>query len=339
MLHTATRKVPRKTAVETLLECGSHRLSLLLAVTLTGCAAWTGATGLAAFARGQRSSGSATTQDPKKPDLPPKTLTITPPSILILVGEPHVLHLSDDQGRPVHGATWTVSNASVAEIHEDSEVRITALRTGKIVVTAEWGNLKAQAKVTILNVPGALGGGSGTITHVSSSSGLEVTPSTVGMLVGEIRYLRLSDEKGLQIRSANWKVSDGTLAKITSGEDVTLLALAPGQLSVTGASNGREASARINIHSGTSLPQGTIRWSVEPAPGFSSTMIRQAFPSEGGPDIYAIETDACSRTLTRALTSDGREMWRTLIDPRELTAREQGKTSGPSLIDARELAA
>src|SRR5437016_3039916 len=249
MLHTATRSVPRKTAVETSFECGSHRLSLLLAVTLTGSAAWTGATGLAARARGQSSSASAKTQGPKKPDLPPVMLTITPPSILILVGEPQVLHLSDNQGRPVHGATWTVSDASVAYIHQDDEVRIIALRTGKIVVTAEWRNLKAQAKVRILSVPGALGEGSGTITYVSSSSGLEVTPGTVGMLVGEIRYLRLSDEKGLQIRSAEWKVSDGTLAKITSGEDVTLLALAPGQLSVTGASNGREASARINIYS------------------------------------------------------------------------------------------
>jgi len=50
-------------------------------------------------------------------------------------------------------------------------------------------------------------------------------------------------------------------------------------------------------------------WSVSPLPGCKSMKMTQAVPSATGPDIY--DEESCpDGTYVRALTADGRELWR-----------------------------
>lgn len=262
----------------------------------------------ASKAAAQNATGSKSRAATAESPPPPKSLAITPRAITVMVGEPQRLRLTDEHGRIIRDATWTVSDPALAEVHADGEVRVTGLAPGRLTITAISGNLTAQANVRILGeAVSSQGGASGNRDPV------EITPNTVGMVVGEPRWLRLSDESGRQIRDAEWSVSDPALAKIQPGADAVIVALAPGHLKVTAAWQGHSASSQVNIFPGPELPQGTIRWSIDPVPGFSTRQILQAQPVEGGPDLYAIEEDRCNRVLTRALTIDGREMWRTML--------------------------
>lgn len=192
-------------------------------------------------------------------------------------------------------------------------------------------------------------------TAQNKSESLEITPNIIGMVVGEPRMLRLCDERGQQIRDADWASSDPTLAKIEAGPDATIIGLAPGKLTVTATWQSRRAEAQVTVFAGPELPQGTIRWSIQPTPGYSAKQIVQAAPVEGAPDLYAVEEDRCGRVITRALTSDGRQMWRTSVrgtgrgaarvegkaksstatsSPREQAEQQVPRTEPPSAADA-----
>jgi hypothetical protein len=69
------------------------------------------------------------------------------------------------------------------------------------------------------------------------------------------------------------------------------------------------AEASIEIRSGSALAAGTALWSVTNLPGCKSGKITQAVPTANGPDLYVEE--ACpDGTYVRAMTADGREIWR-----------------------------
>jgi len=98
---------------------------------------------------------------------PPKSLVITPSAIGIVEGEPQLLRLSDDRGRRIRGAVWTVSDPTRADLRVDGDAVITGLVPGKLTVTATWRGLTAQARVTVLGgflyqgtpqIPDGLGG-------------------------------------------------------------------------------------------------------------------------------------------------------------------------------------
>ena len=79
-----------------------------------------------------------------------------------------------------------------------------------------------------------------------------------------------------------------------ANSDVTLTA-------TVGSTN---ATATVHVLSGSSLTDGTVRWSAPSTSGYTVQQIVQAQPVPGGPDLYSIETG--SNILVRALTSDGR---------------------------------
>ena len=100
-------------------------------------------------------SGLASSANPPAGELtpPPKSLVITPSAIGIVEGEPQLLRLSDDRGRRVREAVWTVSDPTQADIKVDGDATITGLAPGKLTVTATWRGLTAQARVTVLHSP------------------------------------------------------------------------------------------------------------------------------------------------------------------------------------------
>jgi hypothetical protein len=80
---------------------------------------------------------------------------------------------------------------------------------------------------------------------------------------------------------------------------------------LTAYAEGDSAEAAIDIRSGA-LPTGTMLWSVDHMPGCKEKKMSQAVPSANGPDLY-VEEECPQGTFVRALTSDGREMWRRQI--------------------------
>jgi uncharacterized Zn-binding protein involved in type VI secretion len=136
-----------------------------------------------------------------------------------------------------------------------------------------------------------------------------ITPSTLALVVDEPRELALVDDYGRPVAGATWSLSDATLAEISTQVPVVLTGKAAGELTVTATWQNFSAQAQVTVFAGPELPQGTIRWSVQPTPGYSTAQIAQAQPVENMPDIYSVEDGGASGVIVRALTSDGRQRW------------------------------
>jgi hypothetical protein len=114
--------------------------------------------------------------------------------------------------------------------------------------------------------------------------------------------------------SVRWSVSPQHAATFTmDGDEVTVQAQEPSSTVVlTAYAGGDSSEASIEIRSGSSLPIGTTKWSVTELPGCKTMKLAPAVPSANGPDIYVQE--ACpDGAYVRAITEDGREMWRRKI--------------------------
>ena len=222
----------------------------------------------AAFPQTASPSSAKTSADEMTPL--PESLAIKPAAIAILAGEPQTLHLVDNRGRPIKGAVWTVSNATLANVEGDGDATLVGLAPGKLTVTATWRNLVAQAKVTILGEPvGTTISQQGPSESRAEPGRFDITPDEASMLVGETRSLTLFDfEENHRVPEAEWTVSDPTVATVKAGPDATVTALAPGKVTVTARWQGNPSEAQITVYPGSELPPGTVKWSVKSRPGY-----------------------------------------------------------------------
>lgn len=140
---------------------------------------------------------------------------------------------------------------------------------------------------------------------------LSVSPNKATMLVGETRTFRAVGKDGRIRHNMHWGISPEYAATITvSGDEVTVQAReASPSVLLTASGEGDSADASIEVRPAGDMPAGTTLWSVSPTPGCKATNITQAVPSATGPDLYVQET-CPDGTIIRALTSDGRELWR-----------------------------
>lgn len=140
---------------------------------------------------------------------------------------------------------------------------------------------------------------------------LSVSPSKVSMLVGETREFRAVGRDGRIRHNVSWSVTPAHAVSLTqSGDEVTIKAEdVSSAVILTASADSDSAEANIEILSGTSRKNGTVLWSVTPIPGCKSTNLTQAVPSANGPDLY--DQEECPEgSVIRALTADGRELWR-----------------------------
>jgi len=140
---------------------------------------------------------------------------------------------------------------------------------------------------------------------------LSVSPSKVTMMVGETREFRAVGKDGRLRHNVRWNVAPAYAATLTqNGDEVTVKAEeASPTVILTANVEADSADATLEILSGNSRKSGTVLWSVTPIPGCKSTSLIQAVPSANGPDLY--DQEQCPEgSVLRALTSDGRELWR-----------------------------
>jgi len=121
----------------------------------------------------------------------------------------------------------------------------------------------------------------GRLALAQNSSAFLVVPSKATMLVGETHTFRAVGGDGRMQHNVSWSVSPERAASLTTdGDEATLRADEPSSMVVLSAHAGDySAQASIEIRSGTSLPMGTVKWSVTELPGCKTTKIMPAVPS------------------------------------------------------------
>jgi len=152
------------------------------------------------------------------------------------------------------------------------------------------------------------------VVFAQDAPALSVVPTKATMLVGETHTFRAVGKDGRLRHSVRWGVSPEHAAKLTvDGDEVTIQAEEPSStVTLTAYAEGDSSEASIEIRSGTSLPIGTTKWSVTELPGCKTTKLTLAVPSANGPDIY-VEESCPDGLYVRAITDDGRELWRRKI--------------------------
>jgi outer membrane protein assembly factor BamB len=143
------------------------------------------------------------------------------------------------------------------------------------------------------------------------TSGLLVTPSTVVLLVGENTSLSAIDETGRPASNVQWSIGPSIALLHEKNGGVLLEGKQSGRAVLTATANNRTATAVVSVVSGNKLPPATVRWSLQPMPGFQTLLVMQAVPTGGGPAFYSIEWSSSTNAIVRALGESGRQMWMT----------------------------
>jgi hypothetical protein len=153
---------------------------------------------------------------------------------------------------------------------------------------------------------------------------LIVTPSSVTLLVNDYAYLSAIDATGRPSKFVTWTIS-APVAELETEEngDVLITAVRPGRAILNAASDSFSATAVVTILAGEKLPPGTLKWRVDPTPGFETQFVQQAAMASGsGVSFYAVESSKSSGTNIRAFDNMGEQLWsknvRTLASPRTL---------------------
>jgi hypothetical protein len=158
--------------------------------------------------------------------------------------------------------------------------------------------------------------GSGIATAQSDSApGLIVTPTTVTLLIDDTASLSAIDSSGRPVQAARWSISAPVAELRTEDGKVLLQGSHPGRAILTATEGNFSAAATVTIVAGTRLPAGTLRWSVEPTPGFETLLVQQAAPAAASQvDFYSIEMEK-ERQRNRPRLS---QLRRTVVDDQNL---------------------
>jgi hypothetical protein len=168
-----------------------------------------------------------------------------------------------------------------------------------VQATDQAGNVASQSvTVTLSTMP------------TPPPNAILITPDTLALVVDEPRQLALVDDYGRPVTGASWSVSDPSVAELSTSDLIILTGKAVGTVTITAFYQNLTTQATATVFAGPKLPQGTVRWSVQPTPGYWTTDIVQAQPAMDMPDIFSIEDNWSGAYVVRALTIDGRQSWR-----------------------------
>jgi serine/threonine-protein kinase len=139
----------------------------------------------------------------------------------------------DGSRQPMAGQTvrWTSSNDAVGRVGADGT--FTALAAGSVVVTAQIGNVSEQAAIEV---------GSPSVASVAlDRSSLTLTAGERATLAATPR-----DRAGDALQSAvSWTSANPSIATVSDRGEV--LAVGPGQTTITASAGGRSATASVSV--------------------------------------------------------------------------------------------
>jgi hypothetical protein len=141
-----------------------------------------------------------------------------------------------------------------------------------------------------------------------------VTPSAATIFLSEEASFSAIDSSGRPLSSVQWSINPPLAdVRVENGEG-TITAKQSGRVTITATAGSKTASASLSILPGTTLPSATVKWSVEPLPGFRTLEVRQAVPNPGSEVVfYSIEWSRSSNAIVRAFRDSGQQVWMTQL--------------------------
>lgn len=161
-------------------------------------------------------------------DLSPTTATIAPGATLQLTATPRSASGVALAGR---AQSWRTSAAAIATVNANGAV--TGVSAGTAIVTVDIEGISASASVFV---------------RTPAVASVTVTPLTANVAIGGNVQLTatLRDANGAVLtRNVTWTSSNESVAFVTSTGNV--IALAPGQVTITATSEGVSATSRITV--------------------------------------------------------------------------------------------
>jgi hypothetical protein len=136
---------------------------------------------------------------------------------------------------------------------------------------------------------------------LSAQTTVALRPDTLNMVVGETRTIQAVDHTGAVVHGLTWSSSDAAIASLSAEDPPTVMALAPGQVTITAG----DGSATLTVYPGPVLPPGTVKWSTS-GDGSGLYYAIPAVPSPTGvADVFAFGGSG----TVQAITSDGTVAW------------------------------
>ncbi|MFZ3213427.1 MAG: IPT/TIG domain-containing protein [Terriglobales bacterium] len=133
------------------------------------------------------------------------------------------------------------------------------------------------------------------------SSGLQVSPSSLSMLVGQSRTVSVTDNAGNPVIGLFWTTTNSSIVSLSTDDPPLITAVAPGSATVYA----ENVPVAVTVYAGSSLPAGTPIWSLSlGGSGSSSVSLAPAVPSSSGVDVFALSPGVLS-----AIASDGTVVW------------------------------
>ncbi len=244
---------------------------------------------------------------------PVASVTVSPSTVARRIGETAVLAAVtlDAGGRALAGRSiaWSTSNSNVATV--SSSGLMTGMGAGSATITATSEGRSGSATITVTAVPVA---------------SLTVSPATVVTTVGLTTQLAalVADSAGrpLNGRAVSWTSSTPSVASVNASG--LLSALATGTTAITATSEGRTASATVQVSATVAVasvqvspaevalvPSSTRQVTAAPLDANGAPLVRQVVWSSSNPAVATV-TNAGLITATApgvaavTATSEGR---------------------------------
>lgn len=159
------------------------------------------------------------------------------------------------------------------------------------------------------------------VTRITSPNQLVVTPKRRTVRTGETVVLKATSETGAELEGITWGTSDAGIVSVDMSNGLGIVAVAPGQATITATLGGLSAQVTITVlPDGTSWTAGESRWNVEP----TATPDTMMYPmtvyahrnTSAGPDFFAFEGAWGVPETLRAFAADGTELWREALPGR-----------------------
>jgi hypothetical protein len=211
---------------------------------------------------GQVISGAASNSDHSATASVTLNIDRTAPTITLVSPLPTpangALALSGSAVDALSGVTSTTCNGASASFDGLNVVCSVPVRYG--------------VNTVVMQVVDAAGNGAsmGDATTVAGTASiLSIAPARRTLLVGQSITMSARDEGGFVQAGLTWSSDNAAVASITP--DGTLTANAAGAAIMTAVSGALSATATVDVVAGTSIPPGSVHWSVDPATGYELT--------------------------------------------------------------------
>jgi hypothetical protein len=142
---------------------------------------------------------------------------------------------------------------------------------------------------------------------------LMITPTNIGMLVGESRPFQVLDIDGSVLTGVDVQVDNTDILKLdldSATQNEIITAQTTGTATLHAVLADRRGKAVVTVYPGSSLPVGALRWDVPTLDGFDARVnnyVRARRVNDGDPDFFVNEFGGTARL--RAITSDGLQAW------------------------------